>query len=232
MRSVSIQIRFPCRLSLALRVGKDEFESDEECKLVDGRATFSKPLKVKTSLSYNPQSKAYQEKKVSRPITQATIAVYIISTTGRNIAGVISFDASAIANTEGAEQDFPTVTLERCPDRTASLSYRIRSTFLQELEGLPSGENSFTCTFPEEPREEPPAVVPASRQETRSILAPARVLENNRSERRFELNRVPAAHERENSANSNQMLDELEGQFSRSRISANRLALTANRRKE
>jgi hypothetical protein len=86
--------------------------------------------------------------------------VYIISTTGRNIAGVVSFDASTILNGEGGQQDLPSINLERCPDRTASISYRIRSTFLQEMEGIPSDNASFTCTFPEEPREEQMSSLP------------------------------------------------------------------------
>jgi hypothetical protein len=69
VRSVSIQIRFPCKLSLALRIGKDEFESDEECKLTEGKATFTKPLKLRSNLCFNPQTKTYQEKKVRPSIT-------------------------------------------------------------------------------------------------------------------------------------------------------------------
>jgi hypothetical protein len=66
--------------------------------LVAGKATFTKPLTIKCNLSYNPHLKKYQEKKVTYKLIQSTLAVYIISTTGRNIAGVCSFDAATLAN--------------------------------------------------------------------------------------------------------------------------------------
>lgn len=116
------------------------------------------------------------------------------------------------------------------------ISYRIKSTFLHEVEGAPSDNNSQTCAFPEEPRQDfllsPYPREPKERLESRTNIAPSRLIESNRSERRYESNRVVVGHERDNSAQSNQLLDDLEGQFSRSRISATRLTLTANRKRE
>jgi hypothetical protein len=62
--SVSIQIKFPCKLSLGVRIGKEEVLSDEEVKLNAGRATFEKPMKLRCNLTYSSSQRTYQEKKV------------------------------------------------------------------------------------------------------------------------------------------------------------------------
>ena len=126
MDRLTIEIKFPCRITFSVRVGKQEEFSTESVTLDSGRAEFLQPVTAVGRLFHYEGS--YSEKK-------CYLTVYVESSSGRNIAGVCTLDLAAYAS-----QQWVTVErqLERCPDRTARISLRVRSALLRELTENPS----------------------------------------------------------------------------------------------
>jgi DNA-directed RNA polymerase subunit RPC12/RpoP len=77
----------------------------------------------------------YQEKKVTRVLRQAYLTIYVVSNSGKNIAGVCTLDMAALTTEQWQTMD---KQLERCPDRNARIVMKIRSSFVREVEDTPS----------------------------------------------------------------------------------------------
>ena len=140
MDRLTIEIKFPCRITFSVRVGtshcysgKQEEFSTESVTLDSGRAEFLQPVTAVGRLFHYEGS--YSEEKVQSQLLQCYLTVYVESSSGRNIAGVCTLDLAAYAS-----QQWVTVErqLERCPDRTARISLRVRSALLRELTENPS----------------------------------------------------------------------------------------------
>lgn len=115
------------------KAGKQEVFSTESVSLDGGRAEFLQPVSITGRLFFSVAS--YQEKKVRRRLSQCYLTVYVESSSGRNIAGVCTMDLAAYTNEEWATVERQ---LERCPDRNARITVRVRSAFLRELADNPS----------------------------------------------------------------------------------------------
>ena len=61
---------------------------------------------------------------------KATLTVYVVSSRGRNVAGVIPLDLASTLNRYNHE-NLVTEPLQRCPDKQATVVLHIKSYFIE-----------------------------------------------------------------------------------------------------
>lgn len=151
VNSVKIEIRFPCKLEIGLKLGimgvysgKEESSTREEVELKAGNAVFLQPIKAETYLAYDSNLKKYVDKK-------ATLTIYVVSARGKNVAGIFPIELAYILNRSDQEQSFFNEKLERCPDKDATINLKVRGSLVEEvLDGNMSlvGDLSLTPGIP------------------------------------------------------------------------------------
>jgi len=120
LRQVRLLVRFPCKLTFQLKTGIHLFtldtshaETRSAYELKKGECSLSETIEAETEVLYEPINGQYEDKKVR-------LIIQMSSTNGVIPAGSVSFSP---CNKEYLERVEYTLPLEKCPDRSAQITF-------------------------------------------------------------------------------------------------------------
>lgn len=140
--TLKLGLKFPCSISVIWKRGEKLAEVLQRREIVNGTATFNEQLSIDCNMIFDVAKKQFEPKKVTPILIQTLFSILLFTDKGTKQAGEVEVDVSDLLNRRLEENSYE-LPLQKCPDKSATLSFKIRGMIKEEIKLDMISQSSF-----------------------------------------------------------------------------------------